>query len=119
MARIMSVSSKNYSARYPEIGFLRLCDIIGDKDNPGIIPVSRSSWYKGIEEGRYPKPVNLTENAAIRRSGAFFCHRNRSCPIVVKSMKSGASWAPWETAKYRYLQANRTPVIYLLVCGPV
>jgi hypothetical protein len=36
---------------YPEIGFLRLRDVIGDKDNPGIIPVSRSSWYKGIAEG--------------------------------------------------------------------
>ena len=37
---------------YPEIGFLRLRDVIGGKDNPGIIPVSRSSWYKGIAEGR-------------------------------------------------------------------
>jgi len=45
---------------YPEIGYLRLRDIIGDKSNPGIIPVSRSSWYKGIEEGRYPKPVKLS-----------------------------------------------------------
>jgi len=42
---------------FPEIGFLRLRDVIGDKDNPGIIAVSRSSWYKGIAEGRYPKPV--------------------------------------------------------------
>ena len=37
--------------KIPEIGFLRLRDVIGDKDNPGIIPVSRSSWYKGIAEG--------------------------------------------------------------------
>jgi len=49
---------------YPEIGFLRLRDVIGDKDNPGIIPVSRSSWYKGIAEGRYPKPVKLGERAS-------------------------------------------------------
>ncbi|MCP4885832.1 MAG: AlpA family phage regulatory protein [Planctomycetaceae bacterium] len=46
---------------FPEIGFLRMRDIIGDKNNPGIIPVSRSSWYKGIAEGRYPKPVKLGE----------------------------------------------------------
>ena len=32
--------------KIPEIGFLRLRDVIGYKDNPGIIPVSRSSWYK-------------------------------------------------------------------------
>ena len=24
---------------------------------PGIIPISRSSWYAGIESGRFPKPV--------------------------------------------------------------
>ena len=51
----------------PEIGFLRLRDVIGDKDNPGIIPVSRSSWYKGIAEGRYPKPVKLGERLAAWR----------------------------------------------------
>ena len=52
---------------YPEIGFLRLRDVIGDKKNPGIIPVSRSSWYKGIEEGRYPKPVKLGERMSAWR----------------------------------------------------
>ena len=39
-------------------------DVIGGKGNPGIIPVSRSSWYKGIAEGRYPKPVKLSERAS-------------------------------------------------------
>ena len=52
---------------FPDIGFIRLPDIIGDKDNPGIIPISRSSWYKGIEEGRYPKPVKLGERASAWR----------------------------------------------------
>ncbi len=52
---------------FPEIGFLRMRDIIGDKNNPGIIPVSRSSWYKGIAEGRYPKPVKLSERTSAWR----------------------------------------------------
>ncbi len=52
---------------FPDIGFIRLPDIIGNKDNPGIIPISRSSWYKGIEEGRYPKPVKLGERASAWR----------------------------------------------------
>ncbi len=52
---------------YPEIGFLRLRDIISDRANPGIIPVSRSSWYKGIAEGRYPKPVKLSERTSARK----------------------------------------------------
>jgi len=49
----------------PEIGHLRLRDIIGDGDNPGIIPVSRSSRAEGIMEGRYPKPVKLSERASV------------------------------------------------------
>ena len=52
---------------YPEIGFLRLPDIIGDRENPGIFPVSRSSWYKGIAEGRYPKPVKIGERTSAWR----------------------------------------------------
>jgi predicted DNA-binding transcriptional regulator AlpA len=52
---------------YPEIGFLRLRDVIGDKNHPGIIPVSRSPWYKGIAEGRYPRPVKLGERASAWR----------------------------------------------------
>ena len=52
---------------YPEIGFLRLRDVSGDRDNPGIIPVSRSSRYKGIAEGKYPKPVKLGERMSAWR----------------------------------------------------
>jgi prophage regulatory protein len=52
---------------YPEIGFLRLRDVIGGKGDPGIIPVSRSSWYKGIAEGRYPRPVKLGERMSAWR----------------------------------------------------
>ena len=48
----------------PEIGFLRLRGVIGDGDDPGIIPVSRSPWYKGIAERRYPKPVKLSERTS-------------------------------------------------------
>ena len=35
----------------PEVGFIRLKEILE------IIPVSKSTWYKGIAEGRYPKPT--------------------------------------------------------------
>jgi len=46
----------------------RVCEnSIGDGDDPGIIPVSRSSWYKGISEGRYPKPVKLSERTSAWR----------------------------------------------------
>jgi prophage regulatory protein len=40
----------------PAEGFVRLRDIIGPT---GLIPVSRSSWYAGVKDGRFPKPVKL------------------------------------------------------------
>jgi len=50
---------------------LRLRDILGDKKaNPPIppmIPISKSSWYAGIEAGRYPKPIYLGPNIAAWR----------------------------------------------------
>ena len=29
------------------------------KEVLAIIPISRSSWYKGVKEGRYPQPIKL------------------------------------------------------------
>jgi prophage regulatory protein len=50
--------------------FYRLPEIIGNRKQgiPGMIPVSRASWYAGIKEGRYPKPVKLSERTAAWRS---------------------------------------------------
>lgn len=45
----------------PAEGFLRLTQIIGNpKATPpilAIIPVSRSTWWQGVKDGRYPQPV--------------------------------------------------------------
>ena len=47
----------------PETGYLRLAQIVGrsaTKDAPaipGIIPVSRSTWWAGVRSGRYPQPT--------------------------------------------------------------
>lgn len=40
----------------PETGFLRLKSIIAP-DGP--IPVSKSTWWAGIKDGRFPQPVKL------------------------------------------------------------
>ena len=45
----------------PEEGFLRLNQIIGSKDTPAIIPVSRSTWLTGVREGRFPKSIKLSK----------------------------------------------------------
>lgn len=47
----------------PAIGFLRLHDIIGKAATqtspaiPAIIPVSRSTWWAGVRNGRFPQPT--------------------------------------------------------------
>jgi predicted DNA-binding transcriptional regulator AlpA len=37
----------------PETGFIRLPLVLS------LIPVAKSSWWEGIKEGRFPKPVKL------------------------------------------------------------
>lgn len=47
--------------------FVRLGQIIGNpkKGIEGIIPVSRATWYRGIKEGRFPKPHYLGSMTAV------------------------------------------------------
>lgn len=39
----------------PETGFVRLSQII-----PLVIPVSKSTWWLGVKDGRYPQPIKLS-----------------------------------------------------------
>lgn len=72
----------------PKTGFLRLPQIIGKRPVtpeqaernraagrrevfahpgfPGLIPMSRSAWYRGISAGRYPQPVKLGRSTLWR-----------------------------------------------------
>ena len=47
----------------PSTGYLRLPQIVGDSRTeppiPAVIPVSKSTWWAGVKDGRYPKPVKL------------------------------------------------------------
>jgi len=47
----------------PETGYLRICHIIGNKKItppiPAIIPVGKSTWWQGVKDGRFPKPIKL------------------------------------------------------------
>ncbi len=53
-------------SQLPEVGFVRLPQIIGNPKAsppvPPLIPVSRSSWWEGVKSGKYPKPVKLGPN---------------------------------------------------------
>lgn len=50
--------------------FLRLYQILGDKTKgiAPIIPVGRSTWWKGVKEGRFPKPIKLSAAVTVWRS---------------------------------------------------
>lgn len=39
---------------FPEAGFLRLEQVLQ------FIPLSRSAWWQGVKDGRFPKPYKLT-----------------------------------------------------------
>jgi predicted DNA-binding transcriptional regulator AlpA len=44
--------------------FLRLKQIV-----PDIIPISKTTWWRGIKEGKYPQPVHLgARTTAWRKS---------------------------------------------------
>ena len=42
--------------------FMRLQQVLS------VIPVSRSTWYRGVSSGIYPKPVKLSENIVAWKS---------------------------------------------------
>ena len=47
---------------------LRLKHIIGDKTHKPIIPLSRSAWWQGVKDGKYPSPIKIGANTAVWRS---------------------------------------------------
>ena len=52
------------SDKLPQTGFLRLPAIIAPN---GPIPVSKSTWWAGVKNGRYPKPVKLSTRVTAWR----------------------------------------------------
>jgi prophage regulatory protein len=58
-ANILSKTSKLPTTKFclPDTGFIRLKNIIAP-DGP--IPVSKSTWWKGVKLKRFPAPVKLS-----------------------------------------------------------
>lgn len=48
----------------PQTGFLRLPGILAPR---GPIPVSRSTWWQGVKDGRFPKPLKLGPKITVWR----------------------------------------------------
>jgi predicted DNA-binding transcriptional regulator AlpA len=45
--------------------FLRLKQIIGTRDEPGRIPISKSSWWLGVKNRHFPQPVKLGPRTTV------------------------------------------------------
>jgi prophage regulatory protein len=52
-------------SNFPNTGFVRLRAIVSPE---GPIPVSRSTWWKGVKEGRFPKPQKLGPRTTVWRA---------------------------------------------------
>ncbi|WP_424991162.1 helix-turn-helix transcriptional regulator [Fluviibacterium sp. S390] len=48
--------------RFPQAGFVRLAQILAP-DGP--IPVSKSTWWQGVKDGRFPAPQKLGPRTTV------------------------------------------------------
>ncbi len=54
----------SHKATLPETGLVRLKQILAPF---GPIPVSKSTWWQGVKDGRFPKPVKLGPRTTVWR----------------------------------------------------
>lgn len=47
---------------FPQTGFVRLAQILAPV---GPIPVSKSTWWQGVKDGRFPKPQKLGPRTTV------------------------------------------------------
>lgn len=50
------------ATNFPQDGLVRLSQILAPK---GPIPVSKSTWWQGVKEGRFPKPQKLGPRTTV------------------------------------------------------
>ena len=55
----------NRSSILPNEGFVRLTQIIGTRNQPGPIPVSRARWYQLLEIGAVPQPIRVGPRTVV------------------------------------------------------
>lgn len=50
---------------FPEYGFVRLSQILAPN---GPIPMSKSNWWQGVADGRFPQPIKLGPRTTVWRA---------------------------------------------------
>ncbi|WP_082501345.1 AlpA family phage regulatory protein [Methylobacterium sp. Leaf88] len=63
IARLDGTAAEKTS--FPATGFVRLKDILAPR---GPIPVCRSTWWKHVASGRFPRPVRLLPGVTVWRA---------------------------------------------------
>ena len=62
--------------------FFRLPQIIGDPSAippiPPIIPVCKTTWWKGIKTGIFPAPIKLSPRVAVWRASSIYALVNQT-----------------------------------------
>jgi len=60
----------NVSNSIPTTGFISLSQILGNSksETPALIPVSRTTWWRGVKEGRYPQGVKVSARRTAWRA---------------------------------------------------
>ncbi|UWR24997.1 AlpA family phage regulatory protein [Sulfitobacter sp. S223] len=51
-----------HNTQFPKDGFVRLSQILAPA---GPIPVSKSTWWQGVKEGRFPQPQKLGPRTTV------------------------------------------------------
>ena len=68
-AREQALKNKKMQDNSPvQPTLLRLKHIIGDGSNAPIIPISKSAWWEGVKQGKYPQPIKIGSNTTVWRS---------------------------------------------------
>lgn len=50
---------------FPQTGLVRLSQILAPR---GPIPVSKSTWWQGVKDGRFPQPQKLGPRTTVWRA---------------------------------------------------
>ncbi len=55
----------------PDIGFIKLKQIIGDKKTnpptPALIPVGKTTWWNGVRSGKFPPAIKIGPKTTVWR----------------------------------------------------
>ena len=49
----------------PDSAMVRAAQLIGNKSSMGLIPIGNSTFYRYVQQGKFPKPTKLSNGVAV------------------------------------------------------